>query len=126
VVLVEHPLRARDVDGPAVELPPRQVGHPFEICRDQPVFRRGGGDALQAFQLPLRLAASLVGEPGLLEPPLQVGRVAALVLVVAQLFLDRPQLLAQVELPLLLRQALLGIGRDLAPQLANGELAQTE
>ncbi len=43
--------------------------------------------------------------------------------VLPELALDRAELLAQVELALLLGQPLLGVGGDLAAQLAHGQLA---
>ena len=61
------------------------------------------------------------GRLGLVDAPAQLGRARRLVLV-AELALDRPELLAQEVLALRLGHPLRRLGGDLLAQLADGQL----
>ena len=123
MVLVEHSTRPVDVDVRAAPLAPRQACHPLEIRVDHAVLGRGRRNAGEPAQLALRLTPGFVREAGLRDPATEVGHVAVAPLGFSELLLDGPELLAQVVLPLLLGQPLLGVGRDLPSQLPHGELA---
>ena len=86
-----------------------------------PCSGEAGGMLARRLELALGLAARLVGQAGLLDPPAQVGAARRLVLL-AELALDRPELLAQEVLALRLRHPLRRLGRDLLAQLAHREL----
>ena len=122
VVLVQHLARAADVDGAAVGLVPRQAHHPFQIGDDHAALRRAGLHARQPLQLALGLPPRLVGQGRLLEAAPQVGHLAVVAAVLAELLLDGLGLLAQDELALLLGEPLLRVARDLPSDLAHGEL----
>src|SRR5712692_5733983 len=123
VILVQNLTGPVDVDRPAAELAPGQARDPLEIRDDHAVLRRGRQDGGEPVQLALRLAPRLVRQAGLLDPPAELGRLTVAPFVLPELPLDGSELLAQVELALLLGEPLLGFGRDLPAELAHGELA---
>ena len=119
VVLVEDLPRPGDVDLAAAQLVPGQARHPVEIGADDAVLRRGRRDRRQPLQLALRLAPRLLRQR---RPPRSCAAarpISRSSLLLAQLLLDRAQLLAQEVLALRLRHPLLGFGGDLLPQLAH-------
>ena len=82
---------------------PRQIGDELEVRADDGGLAALRVHAPQPAQLPVHDHLRVVGELGLLEPSLQIGQAAV---VVAQLGLDRPQLVAQQGLLLVSRQVL--------------------
>ncbi len=84
---------------------------------------RGRRETVEPGQLALRLAPGLLAQAGLLDPAAELGDPAGAVVLLAELTLDGPELLAQVKLALLLGELLLGVGRDLSTQLAHRDLA---
>src|SRR5262249_43181791 len=94
-----------------------------EIGDGHAVLRRGRRDASKPRELTLRLPTSLVGEPGFLDPSAEFADVAVRRVLFPELPLDRPKLLTQVELALLLGEPFLGVARDLPAQLPHGQLA---
>ena len=123
VVLVQHLAGAADVDGPAGDLAPGQAGHPLEIRDDHAVLRRRRRDGREAGQLALGLAPGLFRKAGFLDLPAELGDLGVPSVLLPQFLLDGPELFPQIELTLSLREPLLGVGRDLAAQLAHGEVA---
>ena len=126
MVLVEDLTGPVDVDGPAVEPAPWEGRHPLQIGADHPVLGRGGRDRGQTLQLAIGLAPRLRRQAGLLDLAPEVRRGPCPVPFFAQLPLDRPHLLAEVELALLLREALLGLGGDLLAELPHRHLVLQE
>ena len=125
VVLVEDLARLRDVDGFRVALRPRQRDEPIEVRAHHRVLRRRVRHALEAPQLLLRLLLDFLGH-------LRVGdRLAQLVelglrVVLAELLLDRLQLLAQHVLALALVELALRLLADLARQLQHLDAVREE
>ena len=123
VVLVQHLTGAVNVDGAPVQLAPRQAGQPFEIRVGHAVLWRRGRDTDQTGELALRLPPRFLGQVGLLDLTAKLGDLAAALLLVPELALNRPELLPQIEVLLLLGEPLLGLRGDLPAQLAHRELA---
>ena len=86
------------------------------------MLRRGRRDAGEPAQLTLRLTPRLIGQAGLLDPAAELDHLTVAP-VLPELLLNGPELLAQVVLALLLGESLLGVGRDLPAELADGKLA---
>jgi hypothetical protein len=123
VILVQDQAGPVDVDRPAAELAPGQARHPLEIGDNHAVLRRGRRDPRQPAQLPFHLALRLVRQVRFLDPAAELGHLTVALFVLPELALNGTELLAQVEIALRLREALLRVCRDLAAQLAYGELA---
>ena len=87
------------------------------------MLRRGRRDPREPAELTLRLTPCLIRQTRLLDPPAELGRSAVVPCVFPKLPLNGLELLAQVELALLLGEPLLGVGRDLPAQLAHRDLA---
>src|SRR5690606_10699368 len=116
VVLVEDLTRLRDVDLLGVELRPRERNQPVEIGADH---RPLGGRLrhhLEPAQLLHRLLVRLLGHLRLLDRLAQLLDLG-LLLVLAELALDRAHLLSKPELALTLFELLLGLLDDLARKL---------
>src|SRR5690606_9035717 len=116
VILVEDLARLRDIDALRVELRPRQRDEPVEIRPDHRALGRGLRHRLEAPQLLHRLLVRLFRHPGLLDRLAQLLDLGVLV-VLAELALDRAHLLAQQVLPLALLELFLRLLADLARQL---------
>src|SRR5215470_9138781 len=113
MVLVQHLPRTPNVDGPSVDLAPREARDPFQIADDHAALGRAGLHGGESLQLALGLASRLLGQAGLLDPAAQLTDLGVFLALLAELLLDRLGLLAQDELALLLGQALLGVAGDL-------------
>src|SRR5438309_125911 len=84
-----RPGSAAEVAGAAVDLAPRQAGHPLQIGDDHAALGRAGLHAREPLQLALgRAAPRLVGEAGLLDAAAQLGRLGVVAILLAQLLLD--------------------------------------
>ena len=81
------------------------------------VLGRRGRDALQALELALGLLAHLFGQIGLVEAPAQLRGLGFLRTLLAELLLDRPQLLAQQVFALLFAHLRLRLAGDLLAHL---------
>ena len=122
VVLVEHllgPFQVQDVVGAPS---PGELEDQLEIGPGDLVIGRGGGQPLQPCQLALGLLAHLVGQVGLVEAAAQLLGLLALGVLLAQLVLDGPELLAEHVVALLLAHLGLGLAGDLLPQLEHLQL----
>ena len=121
VVLVQDPAGLGDVDGRLRRLCPGQRRQPVQIAPHHGVLAGGLRHALQARQLAPGLLFHLRRHlrPGdRARDLLELGRLR---LDVAQLALDRLQLLAQQEFPLALVHRLLGLAVDLVRQAEHGQ-----
>ena len=87
------------------------------------MLRRGGRNAREPAQLPLRLTPCLLRQAGLLDPTAELGHLAIPPFLLPELPLNGAELFAQVLVTLRLGEPFLGVGRDLPAQLAHGELA---
>ena len=117
VVLVEDAPRLRDVDRVVAQLRPGQLDQPVEIGAHHRVLGRGLGHALQALQLLPRLLLGLLGHAGLGDRLLQLLDLGGGALGLAELLLDRLQLLAQDVLALAALDRVLGLLADVARDL---------
>ena len=100
VVGVEHLARVREVEVVRRELVPRQRGDPLEVGPDDAVLGGGLGQLLQARQLPVDLRPHGLGEVDLGELPAQLVHLGLGGVALAELLLDRLELLAQHVLAL--------------------------
>ncbi len=124
MVVVQHLLRRPDVVLHLGRLVPGNAQHPVEVVAHH---RRLGGHrahGAQLLDLGQRLLARLLGELGLADALLHLGQLVAAVLVaVAQLLLDRLQLLVQIVLALGLLHLALDAAADALLHLQHADLA---
>ncbi len=116
VVRVENLARLGDVDGFRVALRPRQCDEPIEVRAHHRMLRRGVRHAFEAPQLLQSLLLHLLGHLGVRNRLAQVVELG-LGVVLAELLLDRLQLLAQHVLALALVELALRLLADFARQL---------
>ncbi len=113
VVLVEDRPRLLDVDRVARLLAPRQLHEPVEVGADDAVLGRRLRHFRQPVELAVRGLADLLGHLRLVDLLAQFVGLGLLRIGLAQLFLNRAQLLAQIELALILLHLALDVGLDL-------------
>ena len=101
---------------------PGQLGDPFEVGADDLRLHRLAARALEPAELALDLGARLLGELELGELLAELGQLSRLLVVVAELLLDRLDLLAEVHLALALAQLLLHLRLDLVLRLEHADL----
>ena len=102
MVLVEHPARMRDVEHVVGALLPRQRDDPVQIRAHDPGLGRHRRELAEAAKLAPRPRGDRLGQPFRLERRREV--VAVVPFFASQLAVDRPQLLLEVELALVLEQ----------------------
>ena len=122
VVVVEDLLGLGEVDLDLAALVPGQRDQPVQVGPGDRVLGRGRGHAREALELPQGLLLGLLGHPRRLDLLAQLGRLALLVVVVAELLLDGLHLLAQVVLALVLLELALHLALDLAADLEHLEV----
>ena len=122
VVLVEHRLRARQIEVVVRARVPRQLGDPLEIRANDLRLHRLAAGALEAAELALDLGARRRRQLELVELLAQLADLLALI-VVAELLLDRLHLLAQVHLALALAELFLHLRLDLLLHLDHADLS---
>ena len=125
MVALQHLGGAREVELLLAALSPRQLGDRLEVGADDLPLHRLARRALEARQLAVDLLARGLGQRQrgeLLAQRVGVVRLVAL----AELLLDRLELLAQVELPLPAAELLLDLRLDLLLGVDDGELALDE
>ena len=104
-------------------LVPGQVEQPVEVGADHAVLGGGRGQPLEPAELAVGGLARLLGQRRRLDPLAQLVDLGLLLVALAELLLDRPQLLAQVVLALALVDPLLDLGLDLGAERDHLELA---
>jgi hypothetical protein len=109
VVVVEHLAGVLEVEVVLGRLVPRQRGDPLQVAADDAVLGRRGRQALEAGELAVGLPADLVGQVDGAELLAQLVGLGRLLVELAELLLDRLELLAQDELAL----AAVDLGLDL-------------
>ena len=102
---------------------PGKIHHPVQIGADDPVLGSGRRQPLEPAELAVGGLLRLLGQPRILQPLPQLGDLGLLLVALAELLLDRPQLLAQVELALALVDPLLHLRLDPGAELDHLELA---
>ena len=123
VVLVEDRTRVGEVDAVGRGLRPRQLDHPVEVGAHHVRLGPVGVHALQAAQLAHGLGERLLGQLRLLDLRAVLLRLLDARVALAELGLDRAQLLAQVVLALTARHLVLRLGLDLGLDRGDVELA---
>ena len=126
VVLVEHLPRVSDVEVVGGLLRPGQLNQPLEVAADDAVLRRGGRQPFEPRELAVGGLARFLGQPGGVEPLAQLVDLRLGLVLLAELALDRLQLLAQVVLALALVHLRLDLGLDLRAELDHLELAREQ
>jgi hypothetical protein len=103
-------------------LGPRQRRDPVEVRPDHAVLGRGRGEPLEPAELAVDGAAHLLRERELVELGAELVQLRLLRVGLAELLLDRLQLLAEIELALPLLELRLHLRLDLGPELEHFEL----
>ena len=122
VVLVEDPLRLDDVEVLLASRRPGQLGDELEVVAQDLRLHRLAGETLELLPLPVDLLADVLGQDERLELLLEPLEVVVPVLALAQLLLDRLQLLAEEHLPLPVAQLLLDLRLDLLLRVEDVDL----
>ncbi len=126
MILVEDGARAGDVDRVGRLFPPRELDEPIEVRADHAVL----GARRRHFREPVELAvgglADFLGHLRFVDLLAQLVRLGLLRIGLAEFFLDRAQLLAQIELALVLLHLALDVGLDLVAELDDFELLRQE
>ena len=133
VVLVEDLARPVEIEVVGRRHAPRQRREPVEVRADHAVLRSGRRKALEACQLAVGGLPYVVGKVECVEPLPQLVRVGLLGIALAELLLDRLQLLPEEELALSFLELRLHLRLDLRSELEDlelpiedlGDLAQT-
>ena len=123
VVLVEDRPGAVEVEVVLGRLRPGQRQDPVEVRADDAVLGRGGRQLLEPRDLAVDGLARLLREILRLDLLAQLGHLGLLLVALAELVLDRLQLLAQEELALALVHLGLDLRLDLRAELDDLELA---
>ncbi len=113
VVLVQDPLRLHDVEVLLAPRRPGKLGDELEVVAKHLRLHRLAGETLELLPLPVDLLADVLGQDESLELLLEPLQVVVPVLALAQLLLNRLQLLAEEHLPLPVAQLLLDLRLDL-------------
>ncbi len=122
VVLVENLARPLDVLRVRRQDAPGKTRHPVQVGSDDRGFRGVGVTALQALDLLFDLGGRLAWNLSLGDELAIMGELFVDLLSFAELLLNRPQLLAQVVLPLRPVHFPPGLGGDLLLHRQNGDL----
>ena len=114
---VENFLGLRDFNFSARSLGPGQNRQPFDVVARDRIIRRHGRHAGQPAEFLQRFLLHFVGHARGFDFLLQFFGVASALVLLAQFFLDRLQLLAQIIFALRLLHAVLHFRLDLVAQL---------
>src|SRR3954454_21100589 len=120
VVAIEHAARLGEVDVIVGRDAPRQLDDPLEVGADHAVLGGLRRQPLEARQLALGLLAHHLRQLGLLDPLTELLRLRGTLVGLAELLLDRLQLLAQEVLAL--RRVHLGLDLRLDPRAERDQL----
>ena len=125
VVLVEHAPRVLDVEDVIGAFGPGEAEEPIEVIAADGRLGRHRRRAPQLSQLALCAGLHRVGQCAALDLGIEIRQVVAVVL--PELARDRPELLLQVELPLVLEERSAHVVVDLAlePQQARSRRSRT-
>ncbi len=126
VVLVEALAHLGQLDVIVGRHRPRQLDEPLEVRARDRVLRARRLHALQAIELLARDLLRLFGELGLRDLLAELLEITAAIVELAELFLDRLELLAQHVLALVAAHLLLYLGVDPLADLQHLELARQE
>jgi hypothetical protein len=122
VVPVENALRMLEVEVVLGERAPGQRQDPVEVCADDAVLRCRRRQLLESRELAPRCLVHALRQLRLVELPAQLVDLRLLIVALAELVLDRLELLAEEELALALLHLRLNLRLDLRAQLEHLEL----
>ncbi len=123
MVLVEHRPRVLEVEVVLGRCVPRQRRDPLEVGADDAVLGRRRRQLLEPAELAVGRLARVLRQPGRVDLLAQLVHLGLLLVALAELLLDRLQLLAQEVLALALFHLRLHLGLDLRAELDHLELA---
>ena len=123
VVLVEDLASVADVEVVLGFLRPGEIDEPLEVGADHPVLGGDRRQLLEPAELPFGGLLRLLRQAGLLDPLAELVDLGLLLVALAELLLDRLELLAQEVLALALVDLGLDLGLDLRAELDHLELA---
>ncbi len=121
VIFVEHAARVIDIEDVVGALGPWHAEQPVEVVAPDRAFRRHGRRAAQLAQLALRACLHRLRQRPPVDLGLELSEIVAVVL--AQLAIDCPELLLEIELALILEQRAADIVIDLALESQQLDLA---
>ena len=123
MVLVERLPRVRDVEVVLGLLRPGEVDKPLQVGADDAVLGSDRRQLLESRELPVRGLLGVLRETGRLDPLAQLVDLGLLLVALAELVLDRLELLAEEVLALALVDLGLDLGLDLGAELDHLQLA---
>ncbi len=123
MVLVEDLASVGDFEVVLGLLRPGEIDEPLEIGADHPVLGGDRRQLLESGELPLGGLLRILRQAGLLDPLAELVDLGLLLVALAELLLDRLELLAQEVLALALVDLGLDLGLDLRAELDHLELA---
>jgi hypothetical protein len=126
VVLVEDLADLGDVEVVLGRVRPRKIEDPVEVGAHDRVLGRADLHGAQALELLLRDRLRLGGEVGLGDAVLEAVEIALIAVVLAELFLDGLELLAEHVLALVFAHLLLDLGVDALAHLEDLELPREQ
>jgi len=124
VILIEHLPRMRNLEIVFRLLAPRQVQNKLQIAARHVVIRRAARQPLQPAHLALELFLRFLWKIRFLKALPEQIEIRLLPVFLAQLLLNRPQLLPQQILPLLLRHLIPRARGNLLPQFQDLQLVR--
>ncbi len=123
MVLVEDPFRLDDIEVLVAPCRPGELGDELEVVAEDLRFHRLAGETLELLPLPIDLLADLLGEDESVELLLKSLQLVVPILPLAELLLDRLQLLAEEHLPLAVAELLLDLRLDFLLRVEDVDLA---
>ncbi len=123
MIVVEHLADGGDLEVVGRLEMPRQVEDPVEVGADDGVLGRADLHVAQALELLLRDLLGLLRKAGLRDAILETVEIPLIAVVLAELFLDGLELLAEDVLALVLAHLLFDLGVDAVAHLQDLELA---
>ena len=123
MVLVQDLGRALDVELGAARNIPRQGGHPFQVGAGDAVFRRRGRHTREPVEFAHGLGQDFLLHPGGIDLTAQVIDLAGGIIALAEFLLNCFELLAQVELALVLGELSLDLRLNAGAQLHQFQFA---
>ena len=122
VIVVQHFAGPAEFEAVAAGLAPGQDRQPVEIGADDRVLRRAGVHSREPLELAFGLAQDFPRRIGLLDPLPHFGDLGVFTLALAELLLDRLELLAKEVVALGFGQLAADLFLDLGRELEDGEL----
>ena len=123
MVLVQNALGLHQIDRLVLGLAPRDRQQPVEVVAHHRGFGRHRAHVAQLLQLRIGLGPRFLGQLGLLDALFELHQLVALIVLLAQLALDRLHLFVEIILALGLLHLALHARADLLLDLQDGDFA---